>query len=74
MSLTYVVPDIHGRADLLRDGFGYIADHAAGRARTIVVLGDYVDKGPDSKAVIDFLRSGPAPGWPLICSRATMTP
>jgi serine/threonine protein phosphatase 1 len=66
MSFTYVVPDIHGRADLLRDAFGYIGEHASGRTRTIVVLGDYVDKGPDSKAVIDFLRSGPTPAWPLI--------
>jgi serine/threonine protein phosphatase 1 len=57
MSLTYVVPDIHGRADLLRDAFGGITEHAADRIRTIVALGDYVDKGPDSRAVIDFLRA-----------------
>jgi serine/threonine protein phosphatase 1 len=66
MSLTYVVPDIHGRADLLRDGFGGIVDHAAGQAGTIVALGDYVDKGPDSKTVIDLLRMGPPPGWLLV--------
>ena len=67
MSFTYVVPDIHGRADLLRDALGHIAEHAAGQAGTIVALGDYVDKGPDSKAVIDLLRKEPPPpGWPLI--------
>ena len=66
MSFTYVIPDIHGRADLLRDGFGGIVDHAAGQAGTIVALGDYVDKGPDSKAVIDLLRMGPPPGWLLV--------
>ena len=63
MSLTYVIPDIHGRIDLLRDGFVGIVEHAGGSAGTIVALGDYVDKGPDSKAIIDFLRAGPPPEW-----------
>ncbi|MEO6839793.1 MAG: metallophosphoesterase [Bradyrhizobium sp.] len=63
MSLTYVIPDIHGRIDLLRDGLVGIIGHAGGSAGTIVALGDYVDKGPDSKAVIDFLRAGPPPEW-----------
>jgi serine/threonine protein phosphatase 1 len=66
MGFTYAVPDVHGRADLLRDGLGGIVGHAAGQAGTIVALGDYVDKGPDSKAVIDLLRMGPPPGWQLV--------
>jgi serine/threonine protein phosphatase 1 len=66
MGLTYVVPDIHGRIDLLRDGFASIIAHAGGNAGTIVLLGDYVDKGPDSNAVIDFLRAGPPQGWTLV--------
>ena len=63
MSFTYVIPDVHGRIDLLRDGFAGIIGHAAGQLGTIVALGDYVDKGPDSKAVIDFLLAGPPRGW-----------
>ena len=63
MSFTYVIPDIHGRIDLLRDGLAGIIGHARGRLGTIVALGDYVDKGPDSKAVIDFLLAGPPRGW-----------
>ena len=72
MSFTYVIPDIHGRSDLLRDGIAGIVAHAAGRPglivglalrRTGVALGDYVNKGPDSKAVIDILKAGPLPGW-----------
>ena len=63
MSLTYVVPDIHGRIDLLRDGFVGILAHAGSNFGAIVALGDYVDKGPDSKAVVDFVRAGPPPGW-----------
>jgi serine/threonine protein phosphatase 1 len=66
MSFTYVVPDIHGRADLLRDALTAIVARAAGHTGTIVALGDYVDKGPDSKQVIDIMRSGSPPGWRFV--------
>jgi serine/threonine protein phosphatase 1 len=65
MSFTYVVPDIHGRADLLHDGLDNIAEHAAGQKGIIVTLGDYADKGPDTKGVIDRLRAGVSDGWLL---------
>jgi serine/threonine protein phosphatase 1 len=63
MSFTYVIPDIHGRADLLCDSLAKILEHASRETGTIVSLGDYVNKGPDSKGVIDRLRSGPPEGW-----------
>jgi serine/threonine protein phosphatase 1 len=66
MSLTYVIPDIHGRHDLLSGALTEIAAHAGGEAGLIVTIGDYVDKGPDSKQVIDRLLSGVADGWRLI--------
>lgn len=66
MSLTYVIPDLHGRCDLLDDGLAAIAAHEAGKAGVIVTIGDYVDKGPHSKEVIDRLLSGAADGWRLI--------
>ena len=65
MGFTYVVPDIHGRVDLLSDGLDNIVEHAAGQIGTIIALGDYADKGPDSKGVIDRLRIGPPDGWSL---------
>src|ERR1700722_12759298 len=54
----YAVGDIHGRADLLTDIIARIDDDQ--RRRPIkhaveVYLGDYIDRGPDSKAVIDLL-------------------
>jgi serine/threonine protein phosphatase 1 len=58
MPLTYVIPDIHGRHDLLNEGLAEIA--ARGDAGVIVMIGDYVDKGPNSKQVIDRLLSGVA--------------
>ncbi len=66
MSLTYVIPDIHGRNDLLCDGLAEIAVHSKGKASVIVTIGDYVDKGPESKAVVDRLRSGVGEGFRLV--------
>jgi serine/threonine protein phosphatase 1 len=66
MSLTYVIPDIHGRDDLLGRALTEIAARAGGEAGIIVTIGDYVDKGPDSRQVIDRLLSGVADGWHLI--------
>ena len=66
MSLTYVIPDIHGRYDLLREALAEITARSRGEAGIIVTIGDYVDKGPESKEVIDLLLSGVAEGWNLI--------
>lgn len=55
----YVIGDIHGRADLLRAVHGQISEDAAIEGRAVinhlVYLGDYVDRGLDSKDVIDQL-------------------
>ncbi len=63
MSLTYVIPDIHGRYDLLSDALTEIAAHARGETGAIITIGDYVDKGPQSRQVVDRLLSGVAEGW-----------
>jgi serine/threonine protein phosphatase 1 len=55
MSMTYVIPDIHGRCDLLTDALGAIAARSRGEVCLIVAIGDYVDKGPQSKQVIERL-------------------
>jgi serine/threonine protein phosphatase 1 len=54
----YAVGDIHGRADLLADVIARIDDDLARRPiqhAIEVYLGDYIDRGPDSKTVIDLL-------------------
>jgi serine/threonine protein phosphatase 1 len=66
MSLTYAIPDLHGRFDLLRDALEKIEQHAAGSAGTIVALGDYVNKGPESRPVVARMRAGMPKGWQLI--------
>ena len=54
---VYAIGDSHGRADLLRALHRLIvADAEGGPAeRAIVYLGDYVDRGPDSRGVLDIL-------------------
>lgn len=54
----YAVGDIHGRADLLARLRTMIAEDVArhpGSSPTTVFLGDYVDRGAESKAVLDML-------------------
>src|SRR6476620_12494667 len=55
MSLTYAIPDIHGRSDLLEAAIAKISEHSQGVSATVVTLGDYVDRGPSSRQVIDRL-------------------
>src|SRR5438552_1610773 len=55
---VYAIGDIHGRADLLIDATARIDDDLARRPvehAIEVYLGDYIDRGPDSKTVIDLL-------------------
>ncbi|MBH1974055.1 MAG: serine/threonine protein phosphatase, partial [Rhodobacteraceae bacterium] len=55
--------DIHGHLDQLRRLHDWIAaDMAQNGAAPIVHIGDLVDRGPDSNAVIEFLRAGIAAG------------
>jgi serine/threonine protein phosphatase 1 len=64
--LLYAVGDIHGRADLLADLLRQIETDAAGREaakKTLVFLGDYIDRGPDSRGVVDMLLGGPLEGF-----------
>jgi len=62
----YAIGDIHGRRDLLEALHVKILADAAradAPAKTIVYLGDYVDRGPDSRGVVDLLANGPVAGF-----------
>ena len=59
---VYAVGDIHGRVDLLERMHELIETDAVEKPaqRTVVVyLGDYVDRGPDSYAVVELLIKEP---------------
>ncbi|WP_249147932.1 metallophosphoesterase [Bradyrhizobium sp. AUGA SZCCT0177] len=66
MSFTYVIPDIHGRDDLLSRALLEIDAHASGKIGVIVTIGDYVNKGPQSRQVIERLLPGIGGGWRFV--------
>jgi serine/threonine protein phosphatase 1 len=56
---AYAVGDVHGRLDLLELILADIERDIAGRPRAenhVVFLGDLIDRGPDSRGVIDRLK------------------
>jgi serine/threonine protein phosphatase 1 len=50
--LTYAIGDVHGCAGLLDALLARIADHAGDKPHRLVFLGDYIDRGADSAAVL----------------------
>ena len=53
--ITFAVGDIHGCLDKLERLVEACEAHAGGRPARFVFLGDYVDRGPDSRGVVEFL-------------------
>ena len=51
--MKLVIGDIHGCRTALETMFEVVVPS---NEDLIVTLGDYVDRGPDSKGVIDYLR------------------
>ncbi|MEL6685026.1 MAG: metallophosphoesterase [Pseudomonadota bacterium] len=57
MNPIYAIGDIHGQKEMLDHALALIAADGGDDAQ-IVFLGDYTDRGPDSRAVIDTLIAG----------------
>jgi serine/threonine protein phosphatase 1 len=64
----YCIGDIHGRLDLLRALHGRIVRDAArfDGHKTLVYLGDYIDRGLQSREVIDELLEEPLPDFETV--------
>jgi serine/threonine protein phosphatase 1 len=56
----YAIGDIHGRMDILLKSVEMIEQHLAATDSTgsIIFLGDYVDRGIESRQVCEYLMSG----------------
>ncbi|MHC2708565.1 serine/threonine protein phosphatase 1 [Bradyrhizobium diazoefficiens] len=55
MSKTYAIGDVHGCLDQLQR-LVELCERDAGEGRSkLIFLGDYIDRGPDSRGVIEFL-------------------
>lgn len=57
----YAVGDVHGQADELARVLALI-EQDGGLEASVVFLGDYADRGPDSRGVLDQLTRGAAEG------------
>ena len=59
MMVTYAIGDIHGCLKELKQLFERIGDyhleHHRGSPAKYVFIGDYIDRGPDSRGVVDFI-------------------
>ena len=55
MKNRWVIPDVHGNLITLK----YLIENriALSKSDELYFLGDYIDRGPDSKGVIDFIMS-----------------
>ena len=67
---VYAVGDIHGRVDLLSELHRLIAEDAShltpGTEKLVVYVGDYVDRGMESRQVVDLLLDLPLPGFTAV--------
>jgi serine/threonine protein phosphatase 1 len=76
----YAVGDIHGRSDLLGEVLARIRANLAARPHPraeLVFLGDYVDRGADSRGVIEALiglAAGPVPATFLLGNHDSYVP
>mgnify|MGYP000273849587 FL=1 len=57
MTALYAIGDIHGQLAQLVEAIDWI-EKDGGPAAPIVFLGDYIDRGPDSRGVLDLLIQG----------------
>lgn len=64
--ITFAVGDVHGRLDALTATLAACRRYAAGRSATFVMLGDYIDRGPESAGVVALLRNWTGPER-LVC-------
>jgi serine/threonine protein phosphatase 1 len=61
--MIYAIGDIHGQNEMLLQALDLIyAD--GGKDAEIVFLGDYLDRGPNSRAVVQILMDGQSAGKP----------
>ncbi|CDN53682.1 Serine/threonine protein phosphatase [Neorhizobium galegae bv. officinalis bv. officinalis str. HAMBI 1141] len=62
MSFTFAIGDIHGCLAQLKELLAQVEDHAP--SGHVVFIGDYIDRGPKSRGVLDLVMAGPRKeGW-----------
>ena len=68
-TVIYAIGDIHGRDDLLAallEGVRRDAGQRPARRRLLVFLGDYISRGPGSRAVVERVMATAWPGFEVV--------
>lgn len=64
MRKTYAIADMHGRFDLFCKALDIIEQDAGEEGGTLVCMGDFIDRGPNARGIIDLFMAGPRkPNW-----------
>ena len=67
---VYAIGDIHGRLDLFEDLLRRIQEdalrHSTDVQRSLILLGDYIDRGPASRHVVDRVLQDPLPAFATV--------
>ena len=53
--LTYAIGDVHGCRDRLERLLARCDRHAGGQPSRLVFVGDYIDRGPDSRGAVEII-------------------
>jgi serine/threonine protein phosphatase 1 len=56
-ALIFAIGDIHGCREALTAIIAKCRAHAAGRRSRFVFIGDYIDRGPDSRGAVEVVRA-----------------
>jgi len=64
----YAIGDIHGQRTMLEEVLERIEADGASSSDEVIFLGDYIDRGPDTKGVLEILAQGRAEerNWSLL--------
>ena len=68
MRRTYVIGDIHGCYREFKQLLDLCSDDAEGKPAQLILLGDYVDRGPNSFGVVQLIRHRLAGEYPVFKS------
>lgn len=63
--IEFAIGDVHGHLDHLKAALRFCASEASAQLKRgrVHLLGDYVDRGPDSASVLEFLMGGASEPW-----------
>ena len=54
--MIYAIGDIHGQAEMLATALNFLIQSLLEPQDMVVFMGDYVDRGPDSRGVFELLH------------------